>query len=440
MTPTFQVRPDVAAAAFVPRATLGRVSQTTLIRIRWIAVAGQVLTILFVHYGLGFEVPLEAALGISATSALLNLAATAQGRVRIRLGERDTALYLGYDLIQLSALLYLTGGLFNPFSVLLLAPLTVSATLLSARSTIVLTLLASLLVTLLTIWHWPLPGLPQLPIDAYHGVGVWTGMVIAIAFIGAYVWRVSAEARQMADALSATQMALAREQRLSAVGGLAAAAAHQLGTPLGTIALIAKEMRSDLPKDGPMREDVDLLVQEVGRCRDILTELARRPAQDSGDPFESMTLPALVNAAAAAYLDPLGRIDISRSEGPPGTTLLMRRTPELIHGLGNLIHNALQFAHDRVGVTYDYRPNEVTLTIADDGPGFPPGLLARLGEPYVSGRSEESDHMGLGIFIASALLEHVGARLSFENAEEGGAVVAITWPRHGFIVKTSVKT
>ncbi len=424
---------------FAPRASHVRVNQTTLIRIRWVAVAGQLATILFVHFGLGYALPLWPALAITATSALLNLAALVQGRARIRLGERDTALYLAYDLIQLSALLYLTGGLFNPFAILLLAPLTVSATLLSARSTIGLTLLALACVSLLAVWHWPLPGIPALPGVFVHRIGVWAGMVIAIAFIGLYVWRVSAEARQIADALSATQMALAREQRLSAVGGLAAAAAHQLGTPLGTIALIAREMRSEVEPGNPLAADLDLLLQEAGRCREILTELARRPPQDMDDPFATMTLPALAAAAAEAYLDPGDRIVIDPADGTEEAVLMLRRTPELIHGLGNLIQNALQFARSRVTVTAGYTDKRVTLAIADDGPGFPPGLLARLGEPYISGRSEDSDHMGLGIFIATALLEHGGASLAFANRPGGGAEVVIAWPRHRFVEKARVQ-
>jgi two-component system sensor histidine kinase RegB len=266
----------------------------------------------------------------------------------------------------------------------------------------------------------------------YH-LGVGMAMAIAIIFISNYVWQVAADARQVSDALAATQMALEREQRISLLGGLAAAAAHQLGTPLGTITLIAKEMRREAPADSPMAEDLALLEQEVNRCRDILTELARRPEPDDEDPFRLMTLPALAGAAAETYLHAENRrLTITAPEGPPGEVLQLGRTPELIHGLGNLIQNALQFARNRVEISAEYGPKTVVLRIVDDGPGFPLALLNRLGEPYVSGRGEDSDHMGLGIFIAATLLEHSGAQLSFSNGPQGGAVIAVAWPRHKF--------
>lgn len=409
-----------------------RVSQTTLIKIRWVAVAGQAVAILLVHYCLGYTLPLWPALAIVGISVALNTAAVFQGKWRMRLVERDAALYLAYDMAQLLALLFLTGGLMNPFVVLMLAPLTVSATLLSHRSTAMLTGFALGGITLLGMWHYPLPGEMQSVGSPYH-IGIWIAMAIAITFTSNYIWQLAADARQVSDALGATQMALEREQRISLLGGLAAAAAHQLGTPLGTITLIAREMRRDVPADSPMAEDIVLLEQEVNRCRDILTELARRPEPDDGDPFRLMTLPALATAAAETYLHSENRrLAITAPDGPENQPLVLRRTPELIHGLGNLIQNALQFARNRVEISAEYGPKTVVLKIVDDGPGFPLALLGRLGEPYVSGRGEDSDHMGLGIFIAATLLEHSGAHLSFSNGAQGGAVIAVAWPRHKF--------
>jgi len=421
-----------APDALPGRRMQARISQITLIKIRWVAVAGQAVSLLLVHYGLGYTLPLWPALAIVAISVALNTAAFIQGKWRLRLMERDAALYLGYDLAQLVALLFLTGGLMNPFVVLMLAPLTVSATLLSYRSTATLTGLALGGISLLAFWHYPMPGGMAPNASPYH-LAIWIAMAIAITFIAHYVWQVAADARQVSDALGATQMALEREQRISLLGGLAAAAAHQLGTPLGTITLIAREMRREAPADSPMAEDLALLEQEVGRCRDILTELARRPEPDDGDPFRLMSLPALAGAAAETYLHAENRrLAITAGDGPPGQTLVLRRTPELIHGLGNLIQNALQFARARVEISAEYGPKTVVLKIVDDGPGFPPALLGRLGEPYVSGRGEDSDHMGLGIFIAATLLEHSGAHLSFSNGPQGGAVIAVAWPRHKF--------
>jgi two-component system sensor histidine kinase RegB len=428
---------SAAAARNAPRPQ-GRVSRTTLTRIRWVAVAGQAATVLFVQFVLEFPLPLWPALAIVAASVLLNLAADAQGRTRHRLGERDAMLYLGYDMVQLSALLFLTGGMLNPFVVLMLAPLTVSAALLSRRATLALTAVALACITVLAFWSYPLPGPAPVPMQTAHRAGLWIAMVVALAFIGYYVWQVAAEARQIAEALNATQVALAQAQRISAVGGLAAAAAHQLGTPLGTIALIAKEMRRDLPGHSPLGEDVDLLVLEADRCREILRDLARQPQSDADDPFRMMTLPALVAAAGATYAKSDERLEIEAADGPDEAPLMLRRTPELIHGLGNLIQNALQFSRRRVVIDAVYGEDRVTLIIADDGPGFPPALLGRLGEPYLSARTDDRGHMGLGIFIAAALLESSGASLHFGNRAEGGACVDICWPRHRF--ETTGKT
>lgn len=422
-----------------------RVSLRTLILIRWIAVAGQLATVLIVHYGLSFHLPIAPAVAVIAVSALLNLAATMQARFRLRLDDRDAALYLGYDLIQIAVLLALTGGLLNPFSVMLLAPLTVSASILSRVSTIITTGLTILCATALAFWHYPLPGeVASLP--AIYKVGIWIALVSSALFIAAYVWKVADETRRLGDALGASQMALAREQRVSALGALAAAAAHELGSPLGTIAVVAREMEREAPPDSPLAEDIALLRSQSERCRTILAELARRPETGGGDPYELLPLDALVETAARPHRRPDVALDIdlglghgpetgtSTDERPPVT----RRTPELVHGLGNLLQNALQFARSRVSVVGEWSDRTVTLTIADDGPGFPPGLLARLGEPYLSsrdggrGRGPDSQHMGLGVFIAVTLLAHGGAQVAFANGPDGGAEVTVTWPRGHF--------
>lgn len=418
-----------------------RVSLRTLILIRWIAIAGQLTTVLAVHFLLEFPLPIAPALGVIGVSALLNVAATMQTRFRLRLDDRDAAFYLAYDLIQIAVLVALTGGLLNPFSVMLLAPLTVSASILSGRSTIAMTVLTILCASALAFWHSPLPGeVATLP--AIYKVGIWLAITSSALFIAAYVWKVADETRRMGEALTASQMALAREQRVSALGALAAAAAHELGSPLGTIAVVARELQREVPADSPLAEDIALLRSQSERCRAILAELARRPETGGGDPYELLSLDALVNTAARPHLRPDIALDIdlgpapdaAEDEEPPVT----RRTPELVHGLGNLLQNALQFARRRVSVVGEWTDRGVTLTIADDGPGFPPGLLARLGEPYLSsreagrGRVGTDGHMGLGVFIAVTLLSHNGAKVRFANGPDGGAEVTVTWARQHF--------
>jgi two-component system, sensor histidine kinase RegB len=422
----------LANPAFAPPPELTpsvRVRLRTLVFVRWLAVAGQAAALLTVHFWLGHELPLHPTLAAVTASGLLNLALTIY-RPAARLGDRAAAVLLGWDLVQLAALLYFTGGLTNPFALLLLAPVTVSATILSRRSTVLLCLLGIALATGLASWHqklpWPAPGLD---FPGLYVSGLWTALTLGAIFLAAYVSSVATEARQMSDALAATQMALAREQRLSALGALAAAAAHELGSPLGTIAVIAREIAHDLPKDSEFAADAALLLKETARCRDILARLAARPEDDGATPFARPPLSALLEAAAAPYARPGIAIGVHRLGEASAQEPAVPSLPELIHGLGNLIQNAVQFARSRVEIDLAWDERRVSVTVADDGPGFPTAIIDRLGEPYLSTRSAEGDHMGLGVFIACTLLERTGAQLEFANRANGGASVQVRWPR-----------
>jgi two-component system, sensor histidine kinase RegB len=412
-----------------PRTAFDRISLRRLVLIRSVAVTGQALTLLFVHFMLGRRLPLVPALIVVGCSVLLNLGAALFHRTGARLGERAATLYLAYDTLQLAVLLYLTGGLENPFAILMLAPVTVAATALSRRPVIALAALAALAITVLGLAHKPLPSRAAFAYPPDLVVGIWMALVIATAFIGGYILSVAQEARRLRDAVAATQLALAREQRVSAVGALAAAAAHELGSPLATIAVVAKELVRELPGDSPYAEDAALLLSQSERCRHILAELARQPEEDGGLPYSSLPISALVEASGALYRDPRIRLIFATTGEPAEDEPRVQRSPEIMHGLNNLIQNAVQFARHEVSVTIFWDRNAVTVEIADDGPGFPPHLLGRLGEPYLSTRAANHDHMGLGIFIAQSLLERSGATLNFDNLAEGGAHVVISWNR-----------
>jgi two-component system, sensor histidine kinase RegB len=408
----------------------GPINLRTLILIRWIAIAGQASTILIVHYGLGFRLPIVSALGVVASSALLNLVLIVLRKWAARLGARNAAVYLGYDVLQLAVLLYLTGGLQNPFSILILAPVTVAATILSRRAVIALSLLAVAAISVLALRHMPLPWRDEsLVFPPELVLGIWIALVLATVFIGAYTWSIAQGARRLRDAMAATQLALAREQRVSAVGALAAAAAHELGSPLATIAVVAKELVHELPGGSPHAEDAALLLSQSERCRRILAELAHQPEEDGGSPYTRLLISALVETAAAPYRNQGIRLILATAGEPAEEEPLVRRSPEIMHGLHNLIQNAVQFAAREVSITTFWDAKAVTVEIDDDGPGFPLHLLGRLGEPYLSTRAGVTDHMGLGIFIAQSLLERSGARLVFDNLAEGGAHVAISWNR-----------
>jgi len=414
------------------------VSLRMLVLIRWVAVLGQGATILFVHYGLGFVLPVKGALAVVCASAVLNITVTWLRRRTARLGDREAALYLAYDVLQLGVLLLLTGGLHNPFAILMLAPVTVSATVLSRRSVLGLSGLTVAAISVLAVYHLPLPWRDvPLPPPPLYVVGVWVALVSSTLFIGGYTWSVAEEARRMRDAYTATQLALAREQRVSAVGGIAAAAAHQLGSPLATIAVVAKELVRDLPPGSPYGEDALLLLSQSERCRTILADLARQRDGESGSPFAGLPFSALVEAAGEPY--GVDGVDVAYAtaagrdaEARPVEEPLVQRSPEIMHGLGNLIQNAAQFARREVSVTTTWSEDTVAVDIVDDGPGFPQQVLARIGEPYISGRSSgggDEQHMGLGIFIAQSLLERTGARVSFANIADGGAQIVVEWKR-----------
>jgi two-component system, sensor histidine kinase RegB len=421
--------------AEVPSTTTerGRVSLRTLIWIRWVAVIGQAITLLIVHLALGFTLPLEIALGVVATSAVINFANQLQQTGSLRLGDRDAMTYLAYDVVQMGALLYLTGGLQNPFALVVLAPVTVGATILSRSSVMMLCVLAVGVITILALWHLPLPwDEDQLEFPPLFVLAVWLALTLSTIFIAAYTWRVTEEGRRISDAYAATQLALAREQRISAVGALAAAAAHELGSPLGTIAVIARELARDLPVEGPLADDARLLLSETARCRTILQELAQKREADGGTPYDRLPLSALVEAAGEPYRLPHTALT-QKVEGKPEDQPLVARSPEIMHGLGNLVQNAVQFALTEVVVRTRWDDQWVTVTVADDGPGFPTQVLSRLGEPYLSGRDEDAEHMGLGIFIAETLLRRTGAKLHFANGAEGGAIVRVRWPRKALV-------
>jgi two-component system sensor histidine kinase RegB len=417
----------------------GRVRLRTLILIRWVAIVGQLFAILFVRFSLGFPLPLAPVLTVVAASAVVNVWIQRSRRGATRVGNRQIAYSLGFDLLQLGALLYLTGGLNNPFAILILAPVTVSATILAWPATLALSSIAVALVGFLAVEHVALPW----PNDAFtleplYITGFALAMLLSILFIGAYVASVALEQRRMSDALSAAQRALDRQRQLTSLGALAAAAAHELGSPLGTIAVVAKEIVRDLPPDSPLRDDMNLLQQESERCRRILAELVAQPEAEGGTPFEVIPLETVIEAAAAPYRRDGIALEIAAGPRASGAMPLVRRRPELLHGLGNLIHNALEFAESRVVVRLDWDAETVTITIVDDGPGFPEPMLARLGEPYLSGgdQGRGGEHMGLGIFISDTLLAMTGGNLRLGNRGAGapghaggGAEVVIVWPR-----------
>jgi two-component system sensor histidine kinase RegB len=420
----------------------------TLVRLRWLAVAGQTAAVLSVHLVFGFPLPLGWCLAVIALSAWLNIFFTIRWRSSVRLSAQYAGLLLAYDILQLAALLYLTGGLENPFAFLFLVPVTVSATSLSLRWTLSLGVIAFGCATFLAVHHLPLPWFEgqvlQLP-QLYVG-GMWAAIMCGVVFSAIYARHIAEEARQMSTALTAAEQILAREQRLSALDGLAAAAAHELGTPLATIALVAKELKRELPASGPHADDIDLLIGQAARCREILSRLADREAQ-ADEMFARVKLTVMIEDIVAPLratgikiiVDTRGLV--ARGGAEP-VEPIFPRNPAIAYGLGNLIENAIDFAETEVAIDARWTESDVSIAIGDDGPGFAQEIFDRLGDPFVTTRpgygpgdaGEESDlhaGMGLGFFIAKTLLERSGATVALANKPfpDHGALVRIAWPR-----------
>jgi len=411
----------------------------TLVKLRWLALLGQAIALVVTYFGLRFLLPLGLCLLVIAASAGLNVALRLRYGRTHRLEDVPAALLLGFDIFQLTALLFLTGGIENPFSVLYLAPIMISAVSLSGRITFMLTMLMISAATALTFRHYPIPWFPgeQLELPLIYDFGIWAAIVLGAGFVAIYASRVAFEARKLADALAATELVIAREQHLTQLDGLAAAAAHELGTPLATITLIVKELQQQHSAGHEIEEDLTLLAQEAERCRAILRKLASLGG-DTGDILDEMSLGLLIEEVTIPHRE-FG-VDIYIAEDGHGSEPLCRRNPGIIYGLGNLIDNSLDFAVSQVRVVAKWDASRVTIVIEDDGPGFSPDIAGRVGEPYVKSKkdrrakSQEGSGLGLGLFIAKTLLERSGATMKAENRAppETGARVTVSWERDAF--------
>lgn len=418
----------------------------TMIVLRWVAIAGQLTAITVADriFGLHLELGLcYLAIGVSVIGNLVAILVFPENK---RLSEYENLLMVMFDLLQLGFLLFLTGGLHNPFSLLLLGPVTISATALSLRSTIVLCGTAMALATLLAFFHLPLltedGGMMRIP--QVFVFGNWVALVIAILFSTSYSRRVTTEIHSMSDALTATQMALAREQKLTDLGGVVAAAAHELGTPLATIKLASVELLNDLRDQPDLAEDAALIRDQADRCRDILRDMGRAGKDDLHMRFAPLM--AVLEEAAEPHRMRGKSIEFTfdSSDLSPLDQPEIARKPEVIHGLRNLIQNAVDFAKTTVWIDVTWTDTQISVRIVDDGSGFAPHLLGRIGDPFVRRRRNAQpqperpgyEGMGLGLFIAKTLLERSGAELTFANGSEGtradrqlGAVVEVVWPR-----------
>ena len=444
--PTTKPRLYVASATGTER---GRVRLRTLSNLRWLAIAGQSAALFLVYFAFGYTLPLGYCAAAIGVSAVLNIVLALRYPASHRLANREASYYLAFDVLQLAVLLYLTGGITNPFALMFVAPVVIGAATLNLGNTLILAGIAFASVSLIGVFHRPLPWpagevlvLPQL-----YQAGIWAALVIGIGFTSVYAWRIASESARMSAGLAATQLALAREHRLASLGALATAAAHELGTPLGTIAVVARELERALPENSAEVEDVRLLRSQAERCRAIIARLAN-PEEAMLGQAARLPLGALLDDIASPHRgeDVAINVDIPHdgASAAPMPQPQVWRTPELLHGLGNIIENAADFAKSRVEIKGSWDTNHLHVVIEDDGPGFAPEIFERIGEPYVTSRpghhalgetdigpGELGEHegMGLGFFIAKILLEQTGGAVKALNPPGGGARVSVVWAR-----------
>jgi two-component system, sensor histidine kinase RegB len=414
----------------------GRLRVRTLVTLRWLVVAGEVALLLLVR-GMGFAAPYALCFAVVGAGAWLNLLTGVASPGQRVFGDREAAIQLSIDLLLISTLIFLTGGTSNPFVLILIAPVTLAAATLPLRQLLTLGAMAAAVSALLAFISLPLPQAPGVAaaIPVSLRVGAALANIAGIALTAGYVRQAAVESARMALALDVTQAVLAREQRLSALGALAAAAAHELGTPLATISIVAKELAREAPTPA-VKEDAELLVSQAERCREILRRLTETPDAASDEVHERLSLRQLVQEVIEPHAGVKGvRVEAIVTGAKGMKTPDIRRMPEITHAFTSFVENAVDFANSEILVSARFDTDTISMEVRDDGPGFAPDVLAKLGEPYVTTRpgaeGSRTGHvgMGLGFFIAKTLLERTGAVVTFQNGRPHGAVVSARWPR-----------
>lgn len=433
----------------------------TLIYLRWLAVLGQTIAVILATQYLDIVLRLDLCLLLIGLSASFNVAAILIHPENKRLTQRDATLTLLFDITQLSALLYLTGGLTNPFAALILAQTIIAATVLTVAATIFLGSVSLILIGILSIDYMPLRTADGVMLETPQllTTGSWAALSISIVFLGVYARRVSTETFLMSEALTATQLALEREQKLTALGGVVAAAAHELGTPLATIMLVSGELADELEDRPDLREDLQLIRDQTARCRDILAQMGRSGKDDVHlryAPFSAVMVEA-ADPHRERGKSVIVRVRGEETEVGPAEQPQISRRSEVIHGVRNLVQNAVDFAATTVWIDLDWTDERLLLRVGDDGKGYPTELLGRIGDPFLRRRAQtvgfEADRpnyvgMGLGLFIAKTLLERTGANLTFANGVRSrsakssggptGAIVEVAWRRTDIEVSQDV--
>ena len=406
-----------------------QLEKKTLVILRWIANLGQLFTVIIVYFLFKFTLPIAQSLIIIILGILTNLYLQLWFKKR-ELTNFDSTIILLYDLIQLSILLFFTGGIKNPFVIFLVVPAIVSSTLLNLKSTYTLSILTIIILIILTTFHYPLPhpGNLHFHVPDYYLYSLPLATVIVLIFLAYFGSRFGLESRQKIDALNKLELIMAKERELESIGHQAAAAAHSLGTPLSTITVIAKELKKEINQDSKYSKDVDLLLSQAKRCSEILKKISLN--QMGNDKFmSSVSFKNLLTEIVRSFEEiSKKRISLNVEESQKET--IITRSPEITYGIRNFIGNAVKYSKSEVNIFLKVDRYKVKLIISDNGPGFSNEVLENIGKPYIASESavlREKSGLGLGTFIGQTLLERKKASLEFSNSQRGGALVNISW-------------
>ena len=411
----------------------------TLNLIRWVAILGQYLAVTTAFFWLEINFNFYWALICILSSVILNIVVSFKSLPTRTLTANEAALYLIFDSIQLIALLYITGGLTNPFCILIIAPFIISATYLDLFRIIITGVISILSVTLLAFYYQPISSnifeFNSLDFSIFQIFGIWFSLIVSMTFIGIYCFRIADESRKVEGALKETQLALSDEEKVSDIMSLTAAAVHELGTPLSTISVIIKEIANDLSEDEKNYEDILLIQSQIKRCSEILNRLRQGDISNDNNTFiNQLDFPRLIYEIVKDYeLDTI-ELDIQIDNYFEDLNFIISRKPEIVHSLSNIIENAYQYAKQKININLISKDEFVILEIINDGEEFPGSILPILGEPYVKKNEKNHSGIGLGLFIAKNLINKTQGRIEFENIENIGACVRIIWKKDNLVL------
>ena len=410
--------------------------KSTLTILRYIAIFGQFIAVNIVFFYLDLKFPIKESYVVIFIGLLTNL--FLQFKVKVnQLKDTYASLFLLYDLFQLSALLYLTGGILNPFSILMIIPTIVSSTFLSMGTTIILGLITSFLLFVISFTHFPLPGLDSniFSVPNYYTIGILISILIGLIFLSYFGIRFAGETKKRSEALNKLQEVISKEYELESLGGQAAAAAHSLGTPLATISVVAKELKKEIGDEKEYSKDIDLLISQTKRCSEILKKISKKQIEEDNF-LSSIKFEDLLQEIIDSFKETTSK-QIKLLVDNDENKIAIKRTPEMIYGLRNFVGNAVKFSKSKVIISLKSDKKIIEIKINDDGPGIPEDIIQKIGEPYIKSKSQElssNSGLGLGSFLGKTLLERQGAKLIFRrNSELGGALVILTWPSKNFI-------